>query len=403
MKTIISILSIIFLFSFNANAQCNCDTALSSDLLTVTDKYNESKFREFLYNYFKASKTERRRMKKNYSNSFGLKAVVKNLPLEFNSSNNSSRDSQEFYAFEQQVINNHYVSNTILQSVATRYLSNNQLNAYKACLQACPSNNSGITFTSGGDEFDIFYTRITFNGVVPDSKVELLSDVQYSGCVPIHSLSMKKGTEIKNGQDLVQYFKRTNKNITANISLQLNGVNVDPITLNKKEEDVSSILPIGTIISSTLSFSEFQSQITDKAFDKAKSNWAPCDGRGVIGSIYSSKYQKDFTPDLRGQFLRGNYTMGGPSEPSQNTPNGINPRDNETIQNTYIYQKEQLKRHSHSYSRDLYGHRAGRGRGNANVPKSQNGVDQSPRVTGETGSTETRPMNMYVYYYIKIN
>ena len=396
------IILIIFLFNlitYQIIGQCNCDAALSSDLLTVSTEYKESEFREFLYQYFKSSKKERKKMKRNYSGSFGLKVIIKKLPLEFSSSNSSSRDSQDFYAFEQEVINNNSVSNTILQSITTRYLSDNQLNAYKACLNACPNSKNGVTFTYGGDEFDVFFVRLTFNGVVGGSKVKLSSDVQYSGCTPVYGLVMKKDDEVENGQDLVQYFKRTSEDIIATISIRLEGIRVKPITLGKK--GYNSTLPIGTIVSSTLTFSEFQSQITDKAFEKNTSIWAPCDGRDVIGSIYSTKYTKDFVPDLRGQFLRGNYTMGGPSESEQNTPNGKNPRTGEKITNGYIYQTDSFISHDHTIDSKHNGfHQNGSTRSHA-TGGGQN--FSSSQTTSKSGEKETRPKNMYIYYYIKIN
>lgn len=394
------LLSLATLVNFSSFAQCDCSAALSSSLLDISTQYNETQFREFLYQYFKSSKKERKELKRNYSNSFGLSAVVDGLPLEFSSDNNSSKDQKDYFAFEQEILKNNYVSNEIIESIATKTFSNNQLEAYTECLRTkCGHVNNTVT-EYGGDPFDVFYVRIVFNNPISTATLELASDVQYSGCTPVYGLTMKRGVVLKTGQDIVQYFKRDNPEKVANVNLDfLDGFSIQPIQLEKKTSNSS--IPIGSIIASTLSFSEFHSQSTDKAFNSNESIWAPCDGRAVNGSIYSSRYQKDFVPDLRGQFLRGNFSMGGPSEVIQNTPNGSNPRDGESTQNGYIYQSENFKSHNHSLDSKHNGfYQSGQVRSHGTNGGDSYGFSQS---TSSNGGNETRPKNMYVYYYIRIN
>ena len=406
MRLKIKTLLFISLVHFNIAAQCDCNAALSADLLNISNQYNEGEFRDFLYQYFKSSKAERKDLKKKSSNSFGLKAVIDGLPLEFGSDTNSKKESKEFYSFEQEVIKNNYVSNEIIESISTKYFGDNQLKAYIACLNSNCGTEEGIISETGGDPFDIFYVRIIFNNSIRNAQIRLKTDVQYVGCSPVYGLAIRKGILIKNGQDIVQYFKRNNPDKVATINVAFeDGINAKPVILEKKTSNSS--LPIGSIIISTLSFSDFHSQVSDKAFTSEESIWAPCDGRKVNGSTYANRYQRNNVPDLRGQFIRGNYTMGGASESIQNTPNGSNPRDEEYQQNGYTYQNDMTKSHSHSgwigsiasgnpkESEDRLGDPQVGG-GNGRYPVV-------PKQIESVGGSETRPKNMYVFYYIRIN
>ena len=403
MKTILSVVILILSFSISnyALSQCDCNAALSSDLLSVSSEYNESSFRKFIYQYFKSSKKERKKMKKNYSNSFGLKAVVDGLPIEFSSDNNSGSDAQRFYSFEQEILKNDYVSSEMMQSISTRYMSTNQLTAYLACLKSSCGSQNGVTSEVGGDPFDVFFVRITFTNDLANVSIKLDTDIQYAGCSPIHDLVMEKGVELKSGQSLVQYFKRSNPDKAASVNVNFDQLALDPIQLAKRDNN-NTALPIGSIVTSTLSFSEFHQQVTDKAFTADQSIWAPCDGRKVIGSSYSTNFQKDFVPDLRGQFLRGQNSMGGPSEADQATPNGKNPRDGETKKNGYVYQEDGIAAHKHVTN--LYQQKDDSGRGGAANDLTVGGSGYNKTSENNIGAAnETRPMNMYVYYYIRIN
>ena len=403
MKTLFSlaILIVSFSISIHSFSQCDCNTALSSDLLSVSNQYNESSFRQFIYRYFKSTKKERKKMKKNYSNSFGLKAVVDGLPIEFSSDNSSGTDAQRFYSFEQEVLKNDYVSSEIMQAISTRYMSTNQLTAYLACLKSSCGSQNGVTSEVGGDPFDVFFVRVTFTNDLPNVSIKLDGDIQYAGCSPIHDLVMEKGVELKSGQSLVQYFKRSNPDKMASLNVNFDQLVLNPIQLAKRDNN-NTALPIGTIVASTLSFSEFHQQITEKAFTSDRSIWAPCDGREVIGSSYSANFQKDFVPDLRGQFLRGQNSMGGPSEAEQATPNGENPRDGEAEKNRYVYQEDGIAAHKHVTN--LYQQRDDSGRGGAANDLTVGGSQYNRTSQNNIGAAkETRPMNMYVYYYIRIN
>lgn len=61
--------------------------------------------------------------------------------------------------------------------------------------------------------------------------------------------------------------------------------------------EIGAILPVGTIIHSMLSTTQFATEYGD--------NWVLADGRSVTGTRYASITGFSIVPDLRGAFLRG--------------------------------------------------------------------------------------------------
>lgn len=211
-----------------------------------------------------------------------------------------------------------------------------------------------------------------------------------------------------------------------------------------------SALPVGTVVPSMLTFSQYNYEIMGTAnelFNPVSSKWAPADGRSVEGSDYS-QYHK-FVPDLRGQFLRG-YNVFDQARVTD-YKNGIDELEDErTLINEYSYQDDYQKKHVHnlrvsgtaasngSHSHDAAGkHRHGLNRNllkyeghsqgqsgtnnyhgkksGANHETGENG-DHSHGAAGnhthsvsvsgntnDTGAAENTVKNVAVRYYIKIN
>jgi hypothetical protein len=161
----------------------------------------------------------------------------------------------------------------------------------------------------------------------------------------------------------------------------------------------SSNVPIGTVITSFLSFDQFSAATKNNEkspgsiWTSAKSKWAPCDGRPIPTSKYSTFASQPNAPDLRGVFLRGlnsfdpAYTVG-PSIPQQLNPDS-NPLGG--------FQDEAFKVHNHG------GFNSG---GGSSGPRSAYSIDTNVEGRWEkanVGGNETRPKNLSIYYYIKIN
>ena len=163
--------------------------------------------------------------------------------------------------------------------------------------------------------------------------------------------------------------------------------------LNTGNDDMS-FLPIGTVISNTLPPETFLN-------NSRKTNWTIADGSEIpTDSVYfklvkdsklSDKMKIRF-PDCRGVFIRG---INLNRDPNTGDPSGASRKMGD-------YQKDELIEHSHLQRYALVkGH------------FSSSGWEHVPFVTGNnkegsgTSKTgfefETRPRNIALYFYIKIN
>jgi hypothetical protein len=144
-------------------------------------------------------------------------------------------------------------------------------------------------------------------------------------------------------------------------------------------------LPIGTILPSMLDPNSFAAAVGDPpVFDPVKSKWVLADGRDVTDSQYGKLFGNE-TPDLRGMFLRGMNVNGG-QDPNQNRTAG-HP------------QTDAFKKHSHMLP-------ISENEGNVwGVSWSVQGEfkGEHQRWTTAEGGDETRPKNVAIYFYIRIN
>lgn len=157
----------------------------------------------------------------------------------------------------------------------------------------------------------------------------------------------------------------------------------------------TGIVPIGAIVASTLSWEDFSVASGNTAdFSAVESIWVPCDGRPLSGSIASQKYKMHRAPDLRGVFLRGlNEFVPGATQPLDSTH-----ADPDSSRDAGSFQGDELRSHSHSMGYHKKG--LANGKGDTDLERSQN---LPYVVTGATGGPETRPKNVAVYYYMRIN
>ena len=155
-------------------------------------------------------------------------------------------------------------------------------------------------------------------------------------------------------------------------------------TLKKKKE-----IPIGTIISSMLSPELFRSKYGD--------NWVLADGRAVYDSIYHKIMGNSKIPDFRGMFIRG--VNGGRVD---GDPEKILDTKTNVLRERYAgeRQEDQFKKHSHKVRND---YRENQGQGRRLTYGDHGGSGPHGTLSFEAGSEETRPKNIAVYFYIKIN
>lgn len=147
-------------------------------------------------------------------------------------------------------------------------------------------------------------------------------------------------------------------------------------------------------------------------------NWRVCNGKslkktdyatlyGVLGEnwVKDEGYNRDFfnIPDLRGVFLRGvnDQRTDGFRDPETNSRTRLKGDSTLSPDQPGSFQLGSVQNHSHALT-------AG---GGSSGPRKAIAIDSSvndahdlgkPPYTASTGSAETRPVNAYVYFAIKV-
>lgn len=165
---------------------------------------------------------------------------------------------------------------------------------------------------------------------------------------------------------------------------------------------------LGTIVSSVLNYDQLCYSMGEAAgIDNTTSTYAPCDGRSIVGSRLEKLTAVGPTqpdpdghiinaPDLRGRFIRGLnnfYSVGAPALDLQTADTeGQNRR-------VITYQGDMVGKHSHSIITADDGTPA-----NSSYKITAYGKRQGTTLATEQNTgVETRPRNISVYFYIKIN
>jgi hypothetical protein len=176
------------------------------------------------------------------------------------------------------------------------------------------------------------------------------------------------------------------------------------------EPSVLSDVPVGTIVGAALSWQQLQ-QIDPRV----TRNWQPADGRPVLSrsKLASLLTQGGTTearvPDLRGVFLRGLNQFasdGSPIDASQADPDGNRA--------ALSFQADAFQKHRHDFDRGgapvVTGNPQGSGdQKRRSDVKYENGAGLMPLdPTASPGvplrvAAETRPKNVAIYYYIRVN
>lgn len=185
-------------------------------------------------------------------------------------------------------------------------------------------------------------------------------------------------------------------------------------------------IPVGTIISSYLNWTEFQAITQNNAnnpggpFWTARySKWAPADGRAVPLSRFQTAVSQPNVPDLRGVFLRGLNAF------DTDQPNAVDPgKADPEARNRGSFQPEAFKvhdhtgttgvdapDHSHGFGGYPFGVNYGNNNGTVNLGVPPNGFHRQTEGANTRhrhaiqpdGGNETRPKNVAIYYYIRIN
>lgn len=235
--------------------------------------------------------------------------------------------------------------------------------------------------------------------------VKIPSEVDKSVTIAVEKAVEKKINEKTGTEIIAEAINIRNELVRIKTDAVKSKDKLVEIAKNVKEKDFVN-LPIGTIIPSMLDPKEFAETVGDpdpSDFDPAISKWVLADGQKDITISQYGQF-KSHTPDLRGMFLRGmnEGRNDGKQDPEHNRTAGD-------------YQQDTLQQHAHETTATGYQFKV---RDEDSHYKWDNGkkdlgytsdgdADIVPAkvtsVKGDKVAKETRPKNVAVYFYIKIN
>lgn len=173
---------------------------------------------------------------------------------------------------------------------------------------------------------------------------------------------------------------------------------LDTVTEEEKADLKKSEDPIGKIVASLLKPKFFMETVCQKPMLNPRRNvWALADGSNVLGSAYATWIGPKL-PDLRGVFLRGLDDMDTFKGPANIDP--YSSENNGKKRKAGSFQEDKIGKHKHRISTRT----ADTGIGGPKLPYRRGGTSgEWWSEDNPDASIETRPKNVAVYYYIKIN
>ena len=353
---------------------------------------------EFWENYEKSS-----------NKSSSLDAAFKVFTLGFGSSSSSSEKRETFNKQKSTYLYSRSLAQNDYEKISQSLVSKIPYNSFIECIKNTCGNGIFVEHETTGDDIIITVRWVITQGN-PNQETTLKTDPTVANATPIN-YNLVKGVKLKPNNSISALYKRVDPKQDAVFSYDFEHFSTAKATV-KRANYQNTTLPVGSIVASTLDYSTFCS-INDIPLkgDNSEITWVPADGRNVAGSIYGDR-QKN-VPDLRGTFLRGLNIFDPLNNPSYARPQQKDP-DNRTVNDL---QMQDVQPHPHPVTDNGHTHNIGLaqvgvgGSGTvayrpAGFGTSVNlGVPAAPAniTVNNNAGAETRPTNIAVYYYIKIN
>ena len=279
-----------------------------------------------------------------------------------------------------------------------RFVSEQVVNAWKECMDNGDSGMSMETIGDTGGEFSVILKWVPTD--VHDNATKVVS-VAHTNLTPVPPIHFKRNEVVEPYTGLQQVFYRNDSTKEASIVITLDGYQPLELVLPVSDDINGSKVPVGTIIASILKWDKFNKYYNNSKDEDnyEKILWVPADGRPVHGSDFSDYSLSSNVPDLRGVFLRGINRLSShephPVEKVQSDPEGIRTPGS--------FQADQFETHQHSF-RYHTAHSCG-SRPHPNLERANDGRASATteNVTIGKHGSETRPKNVAVFYYIRVN
>nr|VFK54762.1 MAG: hypothetical protein BECKTUN1418F_GA0071002_105412 [Candidatus Kentron sp. TUN]VFK59609.1 MAG: hypothetical protein BECKTUN1418E_GA0071001_105412 [Candidatus Kentron sp. TUN] len=224
--------------------------------------------------------------------SAGTKGLIDGLRDKYSADPGLDLDEKDFDSLMSGIVDDHILA------------------AWNQCSGGSGTRKSGVVYWLNGENNEIFSITFTY---MPERESDpewvMVTDLTVVGGGIEHTPTIiERGTILRQYTSHTQFFKRTAPKKEMSIQMDLEGRE----GLKVLVAALDPIVPVGTIIQSILKWEEYAVSVNDQEeFDSKTNKWAPCDGRGIVGSELAGILTEReptpnlVTPDLRGVFLRG--------------------------------------------------------------------------------------------------
>jgi hypothetical protein len=398
---IVSTIAIVFYSPILTNAQENpnrCRDAFEGGRYNIIKLKSESNLSKSLQIIFNKDYSYWKNYNKQTDHNTDSDVASGYFFLTFSSSNSDSENEQIFNTLKTNFIKNSTYNSSEKTESFFKILDTTTTKALLNCL--VNENQAKKDFEPGFYNIDSVYFMITLSKFpFPGAGNSNIVSINPGNSVFV-SGDLQPGTKIDQYQTRSGKFQRNSP--YASVNVVINGDNFSSTITRPSTIRPNNGMPIGTIVASVLDYKTFSKLNGDlEIFNIEKSKWAPCDGRNVGKSAFGSV--RGNVPDLRGVFLRGLNKFMDPEDGASELKE--NHKDPEPNRNAGSFQSDTLKNHKHAIRFSVSDNPSrynDDGKAAAQMASTTNDINNK---TGQTdkGGEETRPKNIAVYYYIRIN
>lgn len=372
-----------------------CEKLLADGLYSITKMTNTSSFSKDLRTYYmsEAFKSDMRN---------GTWGASLTLPIDGIPFSIGAKDTDEKYTelrTKLLSVTELKIDQTNAQVILQSTPNTNLYQAYVDCLNTEKQTNlSGFIQGTNVETEDAVVFAIHYKPSSPSDGMPIVKnfDVIPEGSVVSGGLIV--GQTLQGFTTLITCRRPLNKDLI--LTLQTDRGAISSKALASENITSNKELPIGTIIASYLNFEQFNAATINNEksptgiWSSSKSKWAPCDGRPIPMSKFQTVTSQLHLPDLRGMFLRGLNTF----DPFQPVPVVASDKADPESRVVGSFQADNLKEHSHTIPNPTV--HAGSDKGPDGGSYNAWGKNAP---TANFGGAETRPKNVAIFYYIKIN
>lgn len=372
----------------------HCDKVLEDGIRDTLNVQTLNMFRGYLRQSINYSLDQLRSAVQSNDTSLGIPLPVVDAIVSA-----SAQNTYNNHLFEE--LRQRYSSDTTIdlnqqdaQSFTLSVVNRNLLDRWLECIGLLGQRENKLMYFVSGKENEIFAVTFIYRPQSDtDSDHATVQELTVIGGSDVNApVRIRAGAVLRQFTGYTQTFRRKDPSAATSIRLDLAGQgSVQVIVPGLKRQDV---LPVGTILASTLPWPQFAESVGDQgAFKAGQNKWAPCDSRSILGSELARLGGIGNAPDLRGIFLRGLNKF------STEEPNAVQ-RDPEPNRIAGSYQGDTFASHSHSFGFAMGDHD---GEPNHFPHRANRQVAGFGADTSAVGGSETRPKNVAVFYYVKIN